>query len=381
MTQDDVRERMLRGEHPHTEWKAALGSNEELAKDLVCFANSDGGLIILGVQDDRTVIGVGDPDPLLLRIDDVAFNSCSPPITVVPETLLLEGKTVVVLNVAKGDQRPYATASGRYYVRSGARCRAASREELLRLFQASTALYYDEQPLPRLDLGDLDLGSVTRHLADTGLEDVEDIPRVLRNWRLYDGSHPTVGGVVLFGRAPQEALESSKVVAGAFRGDDIGDDLLDRKDLRGDLFEVISQAQTFLGLHLRTAHEINGFEPERRPEIPPAALREAVVNALVHRDYSIPGPVRIFVLADRVEIRSPGRPPNTVDADAMRAGIHVTRNPHIYSRVAEAELATRAGTGIRRIARLLREHGGGELEITISDAEVVLTLPRGGSAA
>ncbi len=381
MTPDDVRERMLRGEDPHTEWKAALGSNEELAKDLVCFANSDGGLIILGVQDDRTVIVVGDPDPLLLRIDDVAFNRCSPPITVVPETLLLEGKTVVVLNVAKGDRRPYATASGRYYVRSGARCRAASREELLRLFQASTALYYDEQPLPRLDLGDLDLGSVTRHLADTGLEDVEDIPRVLRNWRLYDGSHPTVGGVVLFGRAPQEALESSKVVAGAFRGNDIGDDLLDRKDLRGDLFEVISQAQTFLGLHLRTAHEINGFEPERRPEIPPAVLREAVVNALVHRDYSIPGPVRIFVLADRVEIRSPGRPPNTVDADAMRAGIHVTRNPHIYSRVAEAELATRAGTGIRRIARLLREHGGGELGITISDAEVVLTLPRGGSAA
>ncbi len=381
MTPDDVRERMLRGEDPHTECKAALGSNEELAKDLVCFANSDGGLIILGVQDDRTVIGVGDPDPLLLRIDDVAFNRCSPPITVVPETLLLEGKTVVVLNVAKGDQRPYATASGRYYVRSGARCRAASREELLRLFQASTALYYDEQPLPRLDLGDLDLGSVTRHLADTGLEDVEDLPRVLRNWRLYDGSHPTVGGVVLFGRAPQEALESSKVVAGAFRGDDIGDDLLDRKDLRGDLFEVISQAQTFLGLHLRTGHEINGFEPERRPEIPPAALREAVVNALVHRDYSIPGPVRIFVLADRVEIRSPGRPPNTVDAEAMRAGIHVTRNPHIYSRVADAELATRAGTGIRRIARLLREHGGGELGITISDAEVVLTLPRGRSAA
>ncbi|CAN5604150.1 putative DNA binding domain-containing protein [soil metagenome] len=380
MTPDDLRQRLLRGEDPHTEWKAALGSNEELAKDLVCFANSDGGLIIVGIEDDRAVAGVDDPDALLLRIDDVAFNRCSPPVTVVPETLLLDGRTVVVLYVAKGDQRPYSTANGRYYVRSGARCRAASREELLRLFQASMSLYYDEQPLLRQNLIDLDLDAVARHLADVGLDDVGDPARVLRNWRLYDGSHPTVGGIVLFGRAPQEVLEASRVVVGALAGDDIGDDFIDRKDLRGGLFDVVQQAATFLGLHLRTGHEINGFEKERRPEIPPAALREAVVNALVHRDYSIPGPVRIFVLTDRVEVRSPGRPPNSVDADAMRAGIHVTRNPHIYSRVADAELATRAGTGIRRITRLLREHGSGQLGISVSDAEVVLTLPRATSS-
>lgn len=377
MTPETLRQRLLRSEDPHTEWKVALGSNEELAKDLVCFANSDGGLIVLGVADDRSVIGVDDPDPLLLRVDDVAFHRCSPPITVVPETLSLNGRTVVVLNVAKGDQRPYATASGRYYVRSGARCRAASREELLRMFQATTALFYDEQPLTRLDVTDLDGDAVSRHLSDVGLDDVDDLPRVLRSWRLYDGAHPTVGGLVLFGRAPQSVLESSKVVVGALAGDDTGGDFVDRKDLRGGLFDLVRQVEAFLGLYLRTAHEINGFEKERRPEVPPSALREAVVNALVHRDYSIAGPTRIFVLADRVEVRSLGRPPNSVDAEAMRAGIHVTRNPHIYSRVADAELATRAGTGIRRIARLLREHGNGQLGISVSEAEVVLTLPRG----
>ena len=102
-----------------------------------------------------------------------------------------------------------------------------------------------------------------------------------------------------------------------------------------------------------------------------------MVNALVHRDYTIASPTRVFVLSDRVEVRSPGRPPNSVDVEAMRAGVHVTRNPHIYSRVVEAELATRAGTGIRRIARLLRQTNGTSLGIAISDAEVVLTLPRG----
>ncbi len=218
---------------------------------------------------------------------------------------------------------------------------------------------------------------MTRYVQSTEwVEPDEDVVRLLRAWRMYDGAHPTVGGLVVFGRRPQLQLESSRVVVGALPGSDVGDDFIDRKDLGGGLFDVIDQAEVFLRLHLRTGHEIVDFQREKREEVPVAALREAVVNALVHRDYTIPGATRIFVLSDRVEVHSPGRPPNSVDADAMRAGVHVTRNPHIYSRMAEAQLATRAGTGIRRISKLLREATGTELGIDISDAEVVLTLPR-----
>jgi ATP-dependent DNA helicase RecG len=377
MTPAELRQRILQWENPHTDFKRELGITAELAKDLVCFANSDGGQIIIGVDEGRQVVGVADPDGLMLRVDDVAFNRCSPPVTVVPEVIELDGNAVLVLNVPKGDQRPYRTGDGRYYVRSGARCRTASREELLRLFQASRSLFYDEQPLPQLSLGDIDLDAVARHLAGTDQEELgDDLPRLLRAWGLSDGTHPTVGGVVVFGRNPQAALEASRVVVGALPGIEIGDDFVDRKDLSGDLFEIISQIETFLRLHLRTGHQIVGFEPEQHEEIPFAALREAAVNALVHRDYTISGPVRIFVLADRVEVRSPGRPPNSVDADAMRAGVHVPRNPHIYSRVAAAQLGTRAGTGIARISRLLREHSGQTLGIQISEAQVVLVLPR-----
>lgn len=378
MTPDELRDRILRWEDPHTDFKEAVDSNSELAKDLVCFANSDGGQLVIGVAKDRSVVGVPDADALLLRVDDVAFQRRSPPLTVVPEVVTLDGKDVVVLNIAKGDQRPYCTGEGRYYVRSGARCRQASREELLRLFQAAHSLFYDEQQLPWLDLTDLELDEVARYLDDTNQVDLDDdLARLLRAWRMYDGSHPTVGGLVLFGRRPQAELESSRVVVGALVGDDIGDNFVDRKDVSGPLLSVIAQIEMFLRLHLRTGHEIVGFEKEKREEIPMAALREAVVNALVHRDYTIPGPTRVFVLSDRVEVRSPGRPPNSVDADAMRAGAHVPRNPHIYSRVVAAKLATRAGTGIPRIARLLRETNGTSLGITISNAEVALTLPRG----
>jgi len=377
MTPDELRARILRWEGPHTEFKESIRSNLDLAERLVCFANSDGGQLVVGVAKDRTVVGVADTDALMLRVDDVAFNSCTPPVTVVPETVVLDGSQVVVLNVPKGDQRPYATRSGQYYVRSGARCRQASSAELLRLFQASKALFYDEQVMPRFDLTDLDLDAVVRYADDTGRDDIgEDLPRLLHAWRLVEGDSPTVGGMLLFGRRPQAALESARVVVGAVAGDDIGGDFIDRKDLEGSLFDLIAGIASFLNVHLRTAHQIRGFAPERREEIPSTALREAVVNALVHRDYTIPGATRVFVLSDRVEVRSPGRTPNSVDAEAMRAGVHVTRNPHIYSRVADLQLATRAGSGIRRIARLLREHSGAELGIAISDAEVMLTLPR-----
>lgn len=377
MTPDELRQRIDRGEGPHADFKRAVGSVGELAKDLVCFANSDGGQILVGVEDSGEVVGVDDVDALMLQVDDVAFQRCAPPVTVVPETVDVDGRCVVVLNVARGDQRPYATKDGRYYVRSGARCRAASREELLRLFQATQDLYYDELSLRQWGMSTLDTETIARHLADLGLEDEADDPtRILRAWRMTDGDHPTVGGLVVFGRRPQDALLAAGVVVGTYAGTDPGDDLVDRKDLFGNLFAVVDQVERFLGLYLPTAHRVAGFEPERQEDVPTAALREAVVNAMVHRDYTIAAPIRVFVFGDRVEVHSPGRPPNSVDAEAMRSGVHVPRNPHVYSRVVASGLATRAGSGVPRISRLLRQSTGTTLGIAIRDAEVVLTLPR-----
>lgn len=377
MTPDELRVRVARWEDVHTDFKVSVGSTRELAKDLVCLANSDGGQLIIGVADDRTVVGVEDIDQMLLQVDDVAYRGCSPPITVVPETVALNGVQVVVLNVPKGDQRPYATSSGQYFVRSGARCRAASREELLRLFQASTSIFFDEQPVRQLTLADLDFSLVDRYLIDTERDDLRDQPeRVLSSWRLLDEATPTVAGAVLFGRRPQEALPAAGIILGAVEGTELGGDFIDRTDLVGDFQSVIDGIQAFFGLHLRARHEVRGFEPERDDEVPLTALREAAVNAIVHRDYTIPGPSRIFVFDDRVEVRSPGRPPNSVDESAMRAGAHVPRNPHLYARVADLRLATRAGSGVPRIARLLRQASDATLGIAISDAETVLTLPR-----
>lgn len=157
---------------------------------------------------------------------------------------------------------------------------------------------------------------------------------------------------------------------GEFRGSS------DRKDLTGRLLDVIDQAERFLDLHLRIPHTIHEFEPEPRPRLPKEALRETIVNALAHRDYTVHGPVRLFIVDDRIEVHTPGRPPNTVDEEAMRAGIHVVRNPRISTRLSDAGIVTRAGTGVRRIIRLVREAHGKDISITIRAFEMLLTIPR-----
>lgn len=374
----ELRQLIAAGETLHADFKERFSSHRELAKDLVCFANTDGGALLFGVADDRTLVGIADVDRLAVQIDEVAYEHCEPPITAVMEAVRLDGITVVAVRVPKGDARPYRTKAGQYYVRTAARCRSASREELLRLFQATESLYYDEMPLYRTSLADLDLTAVERFLSDAGLADLveSDLRRLLRNWRLYDSQHLTLAGLVLFGVEPQRELPYTGIVAARFPGTDSGADPTDRTDLGGRLLDVIDQAAAFLRVHLRTAHEIRGFSPERRPELPEEVLREAVVNALVHRDYTIRGPVRLFVFDDRVEVHSPGTTPNSVDEEAMRAGVHVVRNPHIYSRLSDAGLVTRAGTGIRRMNRLLVEAVGQEIGIAVRDFEVLVTIPR-----
>jgi len=373
----EFRERIARGEDLHTDFKERLDSKEELAKDLVCFANTDGGRIILGVRKDRTPVGVEEPDKVVNAVDDVAFNRCEPPVTVVQEILQDGGRAMVVINIPKGDQRPYRTHSGQFYIRSAARCRQASREELLRLFQATESFYYDETPMPRLGLGDLDLDAFQKFLEATGQASLAVEPgRLLRSWRLLAGAHPTVAGVLLFGRDPQRHIPYAQINAARIPGTELAAAPSDRKDLTGRLLDVIADAQRFARIHLRIPHEIRGFEPEPRPEMPEEALREALVNAVAHRDYTVRGPVRLFIFDDRVEIHTPGRPPNTVDQEAMRFGVHVVRNPHLYARLSDAGLVTRAGSGIPRIIRLLKDATGKDVEIVLRDFEVLLVLPR-----
>ncbi len=383
MNYSDLLERIARWEDLHTEFKERLVHPDDVAPSLVALANTDGGQYIVGISKNRTFVGVDKPDEVSQTLDNIAANNCDPPITIIQEHIYPEdkpgheAKPVIVINVPKGGMRPYSTNRGVYYIRTSSGRRQASKEELLRLFQAAESLYYDETPLIKLSLTDLDLNALDHYLETAGREQLKgNRQQLLVNWGLLHNGHPTVAGLLLFGREPQRHLPFAQINAARFPGSESSVEPTDRKDLTGRLLEVIDQAARFMDLHLKTPHEIRGFDPEPRPELPREALREAIVNAVAHRDYTVQSPVRLFIFDDRVEVHAPGKPPNTVDEGAMRFGVHVVRNPRIYSRLSEAGLVTGAGTGVPRMMRLVQEATGQDLGIRISHFETLIVLPR-----
>jgi len=379
MELSELRDRIRRREDLHTEFKLETIHPDDLSAEMAGFANADGGQLIIGVSEERQIVGVGNVDKVSQYVDNVALNNCIPPITISQERVADGARTVLVVNIAKGDQRPYRTNRGVYFIRTASGRRQASREELLRLFQAAESLYYDESPLVRLGLEELDLDAVRRFVDQTAQSQnlLEIAPaRLLRSWRLTAGDHPTVAGLVLFGRDPQQHLPFAQINAARIPGTEIANDPSDRKDLGGRLLDVIDQAMRFVQLHLRVPHTIRGLEPEPQPELPYEVLREAIVNAVAHRDYTVRGPIRLFVFDDRLEFHSPGRAPNTVDEEAMRAGTHVVRNPHIYARLSDAGLVTRVGSGIPRIVKLVKQATGKDITIQLREFEVLLSIPR-----
>lgn len=177
MNLSGLHERIARWDDLHTEFKEWPMHPDDLAASLVAFANTDGGQLICGAANSRFIAGVENSDRATRDVDNVAVNNCEPPITVIQEVLYPSasphGRPVVVVNIPKGDMRPYRTNRGVYYIRTTFGRRQASREELLRLFQATESLYYDETSPPRLTLTDLDLDALDRYLEATGQEELK----------------------------------------------------------------------------------------------------------------------------------------------------------------------------------------------------------------
>jgi ATP-dependent DNA helicase RecG len=380
MKAEELEERIRGGENLTTEFKAASIHPDQLAASLVAFANTSGGEIIFGVGDRGEILGVSDTDEIGKLMDAVSRTNCIPPLTIVQEIVVVDGKRLLVVHVPQGNERPYSTNRGVHYVRTFSGKRQASRDELLRIFQASQSLLYEEQLIERADLTAIDYHYLDQFLLQAYGKKAEDfqvdLERLLVNLRLAASGHPTVAGLLLFGRDPQFFLPHCQINAAAFPGTEVVEAPEDRKDLAGKLADQIEASRRFLEAHLRARHEIKGFEPERHPELPEEALREAVVNALIHRDYTIRGPVRLLIFSDRVEVRSPGKPPNSVDVETMKLGTHVPRNPILLSHLAKLGYVTSLGTGIPRIIKLVKDRVGRDPEIIAREHEVLISIPR-----
>ena len=358
MTLRELKAQVVLGEDSRRQFKRDMTNPDALAAEMAAFSNSDGGAIFLGVADDGSMPGLSRADVARLNqmIGNAAAQHVRSPLTVQTENIKLAGgRLVIVVTVPKGIDKPYFDKNGIIWLKSGAdKRRVNSKEELRRLFQVSDQFHADELPT-KAGIEKLDKLRFRDFLRDYYQQRYPEARaqrlRLLQNMNLAtDDGVLNLAGVLLFAERPEWIKPQFVVKAIRYPGNAIHvDKYLDTEDFSGPLRKVFDDAMAFIMRNLRKVQAGRGVNSLGTPEIPPSALEELLVNALVHRDYLISAPIRLFIFDNRIEIISPGHLPNNLTVDKIRAGSSVIRNPILVSYVAKGLLPYRGlGSGIKR---------------------------------
>jgi len=357
------------GENSLVEFKSAAVHPDSLAKTLVAFANMKGGQILVGVEDDGTITGIDAAQVFMDRIIQICRNTIQPPLIPQLTTVLCQGKPVLVIDVDKGPHKPYKVkTSNRYYIRAGAVSIEPTQEELVRLLlQDGAQFHFEVSSLPGTHLTDLDPLKWSYYCRDLrGLDaDLDQDPtalsRLLYNLQCMDGEgNLTVVGNLFFGRQPSRTLPQAGLDLTAFAGDDVTTDLIDSLSLSEAIPECIQAGLAFVRRNSRHRPVFNADETHRQdvPDYEPFVLRELLVNAFAHRDWSIFGQrIRLNLFAHHLVIVSPGGLPNTLNLDRALAGVSYYRNPLIAQLLKDYGLMDRLGRGLLKISQHYQRQG------------------------
>ena len=320
------------GEDSTRQFKRDIRNAQSLAAEIAAFSNGDGGTIFIGVADDGAPVGLETAD--VGRVNQLISNAAShlvrSPVTVTTANVLLEnGRVVIALTVPRGLDKPYFDNSGVIWLKSGAdKRRVNSKEELRRLFQVTDQFHADELPT-RATGRDLDLLRLRGFLRDAYERDLPDsddeMTTLLRNLNLaLPSGQLNLAGLLLLGEAPQRYQPQFVLKAVSYPGTEVHPtSYLDSEDFEGPLPAIFEGAMAFVVRNLHRVQGTGGVNAPGRLEIPRIVFEELLVNALVHRDYLVSAPIRLFLYDDRIEIISPGHLPNNLTVESIRAGVEV----------------------------------------------------------
>jgi ATP-dependent DNA helicase RecG len=332
-------------------------SPRRIAECLAAFANAEGGWVLLaGAEGDATGETVDAPETLARALEAVLL--CQPRLVMpLPQSEVLDQRPVVALEAPAGLSHVYAVA-GRYLVRRGRENVTLSAFEVARLLVERGQISTDAEPVPHATRDDLDWPRIERYLARLGIPAERDAAEGFRQrgGLAPGGDCPTYAGLLVFGREPERYARCSEIVAVRYAGREMSDRFV-REEIRGPLPDQIQRAEAFAMANMRREVHLVGLERQECIEYPQEAVREAIVNAVAHRDYGIRGDsIRLLLFADRLEVYSPGRLPGHVTVENILQE-RFSRNEIIVQMLADLGFIERLGYGIDRMLSLLQLHG------------------------
>jgi len=353
----ELLEIISRGEDSKHQFKQDFSNEISLAQEMIAFSNSGGGQIFIGVNDDGDIVGLSQKD--VNRLNNLISNAASQhiknPINPQTENISLEGKIIIIITVSDGISKPYSDKDGVFWVKSGAdKRKATAKEEIQRLFQKAGLLHGDEEIIPNMTVAELDMQYFSKFfekIKRIKLDDQENpLPVVLENMNLMKNGNMNVSGALLFAKNPQIKLPVRSVVkAICYPGNDIhSTSYIESVDVLGKLEDVFKETKSFILRNLKKIQSDQNINSLGVFEISEIAIEELLVNALIHRDYFVSAPIRIFIFNNRLEFISPGHLPNNLTIENIKNGNSNVRNP-ILSSFATKILPYRGiGTGVQR---------------------------------
>lgn len=406
MLKTELLELIANGENSGVEFKRDDIRPEQLAKEVVAMANFQGGRVLLGVEDDGTVSSIQRPD-LEEWVMNIFQNKIHPMILPFYEEVKLDdGKTVAVVSFPIGISKPYVLRhSGKeeIYIRVGTTSRLATREQQMRLFELGGMLHTEVMPVPRTDMSCLDDARLMNYVKDI-LRD-PDVPQSTEAWQarllglgfLTEAAGNiccTIAGLILFGKNPRRYLKQAGLRVTAFQGDDkeyqaaldeiidgpmVGRWDIDHGDKRlvdGGVIERFMEAMTPF-ISQESAYVNEELRRETQWFYALEAVREALINALAHRDWTRFVEIEVSAYSNRLEIISPGTLPNSMTVEKMKAGQRSPRNTIVMEVLRDYGYVDYRGMGVRtKIVPLTKALTGKEPEFELTEDYLKTVLYR-----
>ena len=348
---------------------------DDIKYTVIAFANTDGGTLYIGIEDNGHICGVADPDDTILRVTNMIRDAIRPDVTLFTDvnTKEMEGKQVIVVSVQRGTARPYYLAAKGVrpegvYICQGSSSVPASETAILNMIRETSGdCYEDARSLNQ----QLTFNEATTYFARKNVPFGE---KQMRSLSLIgtDGTYTNLAMLL-----SDQCVHTIKLAV--FEGSK-KTIFHDRRELTGSLLTQLEDAFAYIDQHNRTRAEFEGLERQDTRDYPPEALREALLNAIVHRDYAISSPTLISLFDDRIEFVSIGGLVRGISYDDIMLGVSVLRNQHLANIFYRLRLIEAYGTGMLKIHECYADSVN-QPQITITSNAFRITLPNMNFAA